>query len=68
MGFTDIVSVLIFSLVLMSVAVFLTMSRWIIGPLTQLKPVERIMLSAMLVGVFVVLIYATTELLFHVVF
>lgn len=52
----------------MSVAVFLTMSRWIIGPLTQLKPVERIMLSAMLVGVFVVLIYATTELLFHVVF
>lgn len=68
MGFPDIVSVLIFSLVLMSVAVFLTMSRWIIGPLTQLKPVERIMLSAMLVGVFVVLIYATTELLFHVVF
>lgn len=68
MGFTDTVSILIFSLILMSVAVFMIMARWIIGPLKRLKLAERVMLSVMLAGVFLVMSYAAVELLFHVVF
>jgi hypothetical protein len=67
-GFTDTVSILIFTLILLSVTVYLIMSRWVIGPLKGLKPAERVLLSAMLVGVFMVMTYAAVELLFHVVF
>lgn len=52
----------------MSVAVFMIMARWIIGPLKRLKLAERVMLSLMLAGVFLVMSYAAVELLFHVVF
>jgi hypothetical protein len=67
-GFTDTVSILIFTLILLSVTVYLIMSRWVIGPLKRLKPAERVLLSTMLVGVFMVMTYAAVELLFHVVF
>lgn len=68
MELTDTISVLIFALILMAVAVYLVMSRYVIGPLAQLKPAERVMLVIMLTGVGLVMVYAAAELLFHVVF
>jgi hypothetical protein len=66
--FTDQISVLIFALIVLAVVVYIVMSRYIIGPLAQLTKVERIMLGIMLAGVGLVIVYAATELLFHVVF
>jgi hypothetical protein len=68
MGFTDVISVLIFALIVIAVLVYLTMSHWVVGPLAQLKRAERIILSVMLLGVVAVMGYAVSELLFHVVF
>jgi hypothetical protein len=68
MGFTDTVSKLIFALLVMAVLVFLTMTSWVIGPLGRLRRAERIMLVIMFIGVLMVMVYATTELLFHFVF
>ncbi|MGH8742368.1 MAG: hypothetical protein ACREUN_15715 [Burkholderiales bacterium] len=68
MELTDAISVLIFALILMAVAVYIVMSRYVIGPLVQLKPAERVMLAIMLVGVGLVMAYAAAELLLHVVF
>ncbi len=68
MELTDTISALIFTLILMAVAVYITMSRYVVGPLAKLKPAERVMLVVMLAGVALVMVYAATELLFHVVF
>jgi len=68
MVFTDKISVLIFALILLAVAVFLTMSKYVIGPLGKLKKVERIILGVSAVGVVLVIGMAASELLFHVLF
>ena len=68
MVFTDKISVLIFALILLAVAVFLTMSKYVIGPLQKLKTVERIILGVSAVGVVLVIGMAASELLFHVLF
>ncbi len=68
MAFTDQISILIFSLVLLAVAIFLIMSKVIVGPIASLKPVERWVLGSGLVGVAMVVGMAASELLFHVLF
>lgn len=68
MQFTDQISILIFALVLLAVTVFLVMSKFVIGPLSKLKKVERIILAVSVVGVFLVVGMAASELLFHVLF
>ncbi len=68
MGFTDQISALIFALIVIGVFVYVIMSRFVLGPLTQLKRVERIVLSLGVVGIVLVVVYAATELLFYVVF
>jgi hypothetical protein len=67
-GLTDKISALIFALIVIAVIVFLTMSRFVVGPLARLKRAERIILGVSLVGVLAVMVYAAVELLFHVVF
>lgn len=68
MEFTDTISALIFALILMAVGVYLVMARYVIGPVARLTQAERVILSVMLIGVALVLVYAALELLFHVVF
>lgn len=68
MQFTDQISILIFALVLLAVAIFLIMSKFVIGPLSKLKKVERIILAVSIVGVVLVIGMAASELLFHVLF
>ena len=68
MGFTDKISVLIFTLIVIAVGVFLTMSRFFVGPIAQLTLAERIILGVSFVGVLGVMGYAAIELLFHFVF
>jgi len=68
MQFTDQISILIFSLVLLAVVIFLIMSKVIVGPVARLKPVERWVLGLSLLGVALVLGMAASELLFHVLF
>jgi hypothetical protein len=65
---TDTISGLIFALIVIAVVIYIVMSRYVIGPLAQLKPAERVMLGVMLAGVGLVMAYAATELLFRVVF
>jgi hypothetical protein len=65
---SDTISALIFTLICMAVAVYIVMSRYVVGPLATLRRAERVMLIAMLAGVALVVAYAATELLFHVVF
>lgn len=66
MVFTDQISVLIFSLVMMAVVIFLIMSKVIVGPIAKLRGVEKIILALSLVGVALVVTMAAGELLFHV--
>ena len=68
MGLTDKISTLIFALIVIAVIVYLIMSRVVVGPVSQLKRVERIILGVSVVGIAAVLVYAAVELLFHVVF
>ena len=68
MGLTDQISTLIFALIVVAVVVFLTMSRYVVGPISRLKRAERIILGVSLVGVLAVMVYAAVELLLHVVF
>jgi hypothetical protein len=68
MGFTDQISILIFGLVILAVAIFLIMSKVIVGPFAKLKMTERIVLTLSLIGVVMVVLMAGSELLFHVLF
>ena len=68
MGFTDQISALIFALIIICVLVYVIMSRYVVGPFTKLKRAERIVLGLGVVGIVLVVVYAATELLFHVVF
>jgi hypothetical protein len=65
---TDQISALIFTLLVLAVVIYIVMSKYVIGPIKALKKAERIMLVIMLVGVGLVIVYAATELLFHIVF
>lgn len=64
--FTDQISVLIFSLVMLAVLIFLIMSKVIVGPVAKLRGVEKIILALSLIGVALVVTMAAGELLFHV--
>jgi len=66
MVFTDQISVLIFSLVMLAVLIFLIMSKVIVGPVAKLRGVEKIILVLSLIGVALVVTMAASELLFHV--
>jgi hypothetical protein len=68
MEFTDQISVLIFALILLAVAVFLVMSGFVIGPLSKLKKAERIILGVSIIGVLLVIGMAASELIFHVLY
>jgi hypothetical protein len=65
---TDKISALIFALIVIGAIVYVTMSRFVVGPISGLKRAERIILSVSLVGIVAVIVYAAVELLFHVVF
>jgi len=67
-GLTDTISALIFALIVIAVIVYLVMSGYVIGPLSRLRRVERIILVVSAVGIAGVIVYAASELLFHVVF
>ncbi len=68
MGFTDQISILIFSLVMLAVVIFLIMSKVIVGPVAKLRGVEKVILVLSLIGVALVVTMAASELLFHVLF
>ena len=68
MELTETISALIFALILIAVVVYVVMSRFVTGPLAELKKGERIILSISVVGILLVVVYAAVELLFHVVF
>lgn len=68
MELTDRISALIFALIVMAVGVYLVMSSYVVGPLAKLKPTERWIIVASLVGVGGVIVFAASELLLHVVF
>jgi len=68
MVFTDQISILIFSLVMLAVLVFVIMSKVIVGPIADLRGVEKIILVLSLIGVALVVSMAASELLFHVLF
>lgn len=67
MGLTDKVSALTFALIVLAVIVYLTMSRFFVGPISGLKRAERIILGISFIGVLAVIMYAAVELLLHVV-
>jgi threonine/homoserine/homoserine lactone efflux protein len=62
------VSIVIFALIVVAVGVYVVMSCFVVGPVQQLTRVEKIILGFGLAGIGGVLVYAATELLFHVVF
>jgi TctA family transporter len=68
MGIADQISTLIFALIVVSVVVFLIMSAYVVGPVSRLKRVEKIVLAVGLVAIAGIIVYAGTELLFHVLF
>ena len=65
---TDKVPALIFALIVIAVGVYLVMSGYLVGPLSKLKRAERAIVVASLIGVGGVIVYAGSELLFHVLF
>ena len=67
MEFTDKVSVLIFALVLISAVVYVIMSKYVVGPVVNLKSGEKIVLVISTLGIVMVVVYAAMELLLHVV-
>lgn len=67
MEFTDKISALIFSLVLISAVVYVIMSKYVIGPVINLKSGEKIVLVISVVGIVMVVVYAAMELLWRVV-
>ncbi len=68
MEFTDKISALIFALIVMGASIYVVMSRFVVGPLKQLKRGERIVIAVSIVGILLVIVYAAVELLLHIVF
>jgi hypothetical protein len=66
--FTDKISALIFALVLISAVVYVIMSKYVIGPIVNLKSGEKVVLVISVIGIVTVVVYAAAELLFRVVF
>lgn len=67
MEFTDKISALIFTLVLLSAVVYVIMSMYVIGPVVNLKSGEKMILVISVVGIVMVVVYAAMELLLRVV-
>ncbi len=67
MGFTDKISALIFALIIIGVFVYLIMSRFVTGPIADLKRGEQIILLLSIIGMLMVVVFAGFELLLHVV-
>ena len=65
---SDQIPTLIFALVVISVIVFLVMGAYVVGPFRQLKRGERVILAVGVAGIGGIIVYAASELLFHVVF
>ena len=68
MEFTDKISALIFTLIILGVLVYITMSKFVIGRIKSLKTAERVILLISLLGISLVVVYAALELLLHIVF
>lgn len=68
MEVADRISVTIFALVVISVIVFLVMSAFVVGPASELKKGERIILVVCVIGIGGIIVYAASELLYRVVF
>ena len=65
---SDQISTLIFALIVISVIVFMVMGAYVVGPAKMLKRGERVILTIGVLGVGGIIVYAASELLFHVVF
>ena len=68
MEVADRISATIFALVVISVIVFLVMSAFVVGPASELKKGERIILVVCVIGIGGIIVYAASELLYRVVF
>ena len=68
MGLTDKISALIFALIVIGAIVYVVMSRFVIGPVSQLAAGEKVILIVSVIGIVGVIVYAAVELLLHVVF
>lgn len=68
MEVADRISVTIFALVVISVIVYMVMSAYVVGPASQLKKGERIILVVGVIGIGGIIVYAASELLYRVVF
>ena len=68
MEFTEQISALIFALIIIGVVVYIIMSKFVIGRISNLKTAERVILLISLVGISLVVVYAALELLFRIVF
>lgn len=65
---SEAVSVVIFALIVVAVGVYVVMSCYVVGPFGRLMPAEKVILGVGLAGIGGVVVYAASELLFHVVF
>jgi flagellar biogenesis protein FliO len=66
--FADQISALIFALILIGVVVYIVMSRFVTGPISELQRGEAIVIVASIIGMMLVVVYAAVELLLHIVF
>ena len=68
MEVADKISTIIFGLVLISIVIYVVMGAYVVGPASDLKKGERIILAVGAMGILGILLYAGAELLFHIVF
>ena len=68
MEVADKISAIIFTLVVISVVIYVVMGAYVVGPSSELKKGERIILSVGAMGILGIIVYAGSELLFHILF
>ena len=68
MEVADKISAIIFTLVVISVVIYVVMGAYVVGPASELKKGERIILSVGAMGILGIIVYAGSELLFHILF
>ncbi len=68
MEVADKISAIIFTLVVISVVIYVVMGAYVVGPASGLKKGERIILSVGAMGILGIIVYAGSELLFHILF
>jgi hypothetical protein len=68
MEVADKISAIIFGLVLISIVIYVVMGAYVVGPASDLKKGERIILAVGAMGILGILLYAGAELLFQIVF